>query len=289
MLIDAPTPQGGTERREHDNESKPEQPGVVVQDEGEPDGSNARTPEAEQREKEDLIAQQVMAEAALQMLKLTQWQIYLGIVGAILLLAALIYTARATRAAIKANEITRAAFIADQRPWLNVSLVIDSDLTLYEDVAILDVSVTIQNIGKSPATDIAVGLRLVNTGNRWMGDEVEKYSALDILTQNRDIVDHQGHSLFPGERMTICRHLDTGTKRERITLTDNRPYVFLSVIVTVTYSFEFQEREPITAVAYRLIKPDRSDGRHIADFFLDEEKVPRDVLRLEPSFGSLIR
>jgi hypothetical protein len=155
MLIDAPTPQGGTERREHDNESKPEQPGVVVQDEGEPDGSNARTPEAEQREKEDLIAQQVMAEAALQMLKLTQWQIYLGIVGAILLLAALIYTARATRAAIKANEITRAAFIADQRPWLNVSLVIDSDLTLYKDVAILDVSVTIQNIGKSPATDIS--------------------------------------------------------------------------------------------------------------------------------------
>jgi len=52
-----------------------------------------------------------------------------------------------------------------------------------------------------------------------------------------------------------------------------------ALIISIT-SFEFQGHEPITAVAYRFFRTDRSDGRHMGDFFVDEVKVARDVLRL---------
>jgi hypothetical protein len=287
-----PRPKKWPDRNKNENQTNPVQPrapALGVQNDGDAQRSDNEGAEAEQRENDDLLAQQEMAEAARRMLYLTRLQLLIGAIGTAFLLAALFYTARATRAAIEANEINRTAYIAAQRAWLNVRPVIESDLTLHKNVAILDVSVTTENIGKVPATDIVIRLWLVNTGNRFMGDEIVHYAHLDLALQNRQMVERQGHSLFPEEEMTVKEHLTTGTKRERFTEIGNKSYISLSIIVTINYAFESQQREPITAVAYRLFRTDRTDGWHPGDFRLDEEKIPRDVLRMEPSFGSLIR
>jgi hypothetical protein len=201
---------------------------------------------------------------------------------------ALVYSARSTRAAINANKLNRAAYVTGQRPWITIKPSLAGDLILYEDVAILTVRIEVRNAGKAPATDIAIDIRLVDTGNRWMFDEIEEFAAFSIIVRNQDLGNHQGTSLFPNETLAVKREINTGTKRERIQLAE-RPCVALSLIASVTYAFEFQEREPITAVAYRLFRTDQPDELHVGAFVLDEGKIPADALRLEPSFGSLIR
>jgi hypothetical protein len=223
-----------------------------------------------------------MAYWAKAMFGATAVTVVLTVIGGVLLWRTLIHTRRAAEAAA-------ADYVAAHRPWLTVMPTIEGELTLYKDMAILEIAATVKNIGRSPATNIAVELKLKNTGNRWLAGEIRNFAAMSIITQNRDITDHQGTSLFPDEHIVVRERLDTGTTRERLVLADNRPHFSLSLFVSVNYAFEFHKREPITAVAYRLFRTDRSDARYSGDFFIDEPRVPRDVLRLEPSRGSLIQ
>lgn len=169
VAIESPPPEGGGERQESDDQDEPEDaspapPAAVqeaVQDEDDADGRNARTDKAEQREQADLIAQQTMAEAAFKMLQLTKAQIVLGTVGAVLLLAALFYAARQTKAAtqaanaaLEANKLSRDIFVAEQRAWLPIrqqDLKISAPLEWERDGARLNVQVNVRNIGRSPA------------------------------------------------------------------------------------------------------------------------------------------
>lgn len=86
VAVDAPTPETDAERPEQDAQAEPVQPALpapTVERESEPPRSDERSAAAEQREKDDLVAQQSMARAADDMLYLSKWQLGLAIIGVI--------------------------------------------------------------------------------------------------------------------------------------------------------------------------------------------------------------
>lgn len=127
--------------------------------------------DADERQDPDLIAQQSMARSANALLNLTCWQIYIGIVGTVAIAAALYYSALATRAAMKSNEINRDAMLAEQRAWLEfIDIKPNNDLRWRDDGCMeMGVMVNIKNVGKTPATRI--------------------WTVGDIFLDPRDIVD----------------------------------------------------------------------------------------------------
>ena len=157
VAVDAPTPETDAERPEQDAQAEPVQPALpapTVERESEPPRSDERSAAAEQREKDDLVAQQSMARAADDMLYLSKWQLGLAIIGVIAIITTLLYTAKTANAAIEANNLNREAFINDQRAWLDVDVEVISDLVWNPGPTgggyfIIAISVT--NCGKSPA------------------------------------------------------------------------------------------------------------------------------------------
>ncbi len=63
---------------------------------------------------------------------------------------------RAADEAGKTNDITKRAFVSDQRPWVNVSVEIVSDVTFDEAGMRFKARMTIINAGKSPATSVFI-------------------------------------------------------------------------------------------------------------------------------------
>ena len=89
---------------------------VVVESPPETLAATKRREEAEQREKEDLIAQQAMAWATDRIVVLTWAQIILGSAGALLLLFTLSASIRATKAAEKAASVADSTLTKLERP-----------------------------------------------------------------------------------------------------------------------------------------------------------------------------
>ena len=76
---------------------------------GQPDCGTPKECRAEQREKDDLIAQQVAAKAAADQANLSRWQTAIASVGVLAVIATLIYTHLATRSAVRAVEVVTQA------------------------------------------------------------------------------------------------------------------------------------------------------------------------------------
>lgn len=62
---------------------------------------------AQKREEADLVAQQRMADSTGDIVVVTEWQLYVGGVGIVLLIGTLWLTIKATNAAVEANKIAR--------------------------------------------------------------------------------------------------------------------------------------------------------------------------------------
>ena len=86
------------------------------------DCGDAKECRAEQRNYSDLRAQWHAAEGAHGQLYFARWQTWLGGAGTVLIFFALLFSARATKAAVKSNKIARDTYIADQRLWVAVTI-----------------------------------------------------------------------------------------------------------------------------------------------------------------------
>ncbi|WP_139112676.1 hypothetical protein [Hoeflea olei] len=120
---------------------------------------------------EDLQAQQEMAFWAMALFYSST---ILTLIGVYLLWGTLVATRdtlreakKTTAAAIRAadeasntNQITKRAFISDQRPWINVDIQIVGDVVFNEEGMSFDVKITVNNLGKSPATSVFVVLQV---------------------------------------------------------------------------------------------------------------------------------
>ena len=123
----------------------------------------------EDRAKRDLDAQEGMAHWAKWLFWAACASIVLTIVALWLLYRTLGYTRtaathtesaasaarEAARAAAEANIISRNLFVAEQRPWIQVTVEFDRSLKFDPKEASMRIKVTVENTGKSPAEEFA--------------------------------------------------------------------------------------------------------------------------------------
>lgn len=152
---DAPTAQGDGERVPEQGQPAEtvDQSSTIEGRRATEDAAEARREAAEQREKDDLVAQETMAESAEELLGLTQWQIYVGGAGISLLVATLILTIRATNAAVEANKISRESVERQLRAYVfldNKSFHVGGEAPVSGPI----VRASVINAGQTPAYDL---------------------------------------------------------------------------------------------------------------------------------------
>jgi hypothetical protein len=147
-----------------------------------------------------------MAESARTLLTLTIWQIVIGAIGAASVLAALIYTARGTRAAtaaaeaaVEANRLNREAFIAEQRPWLKIEAGIGGPLHWNMNGGNLSFVFDIENIGSSPALTTNVNIKLIIEPEDLKLEEKQRAFAEEVRTRGP----FTGYTVFPGDKIAV--------------------------------------------------------------------------------------
>jgi hypothetical protein len=117
-------------------------------------------------------------------------------------------------AAINGNKLSREAIIADQRPWVSIlSPVIESPLTWEEKGARTTMGVTIKNVGKSPAFDIAVRTHQFVSGpdNYNLGAALTKFCA--EVREKQLLPTAKGDVLFPDAGLLFARaEVEQGAK-----------------------------------------------------------------------------
>lgn len=129
-----------------------------------------------QRSEEDLYTQKQMAVWAKWMFYATLFigvmSIFIASAGVYLVQRTLRlqshatrHSARATMAAIKANQLAHDAYIAERRPWLTVKIDMRTDLMISEAAVIGEVKVEIQNIGKTIAERMFLKCQTIPLGD----------------------------------------------------------------------------------------------------------------------------
>lgn len=134
-------------------------PVEIIEDETETDARQRREQRAEQREIEDLIAQQGMDNATQRMADISEHQTLLILVGTVLLFATLLLTLQANRAAVRAAkaaegtvEVTRDIARRQLRAYVGTELTVLKDLAAGKCP---EMRIIIKNFGQTPAYDIA--------------------------------------------------------------------------------------------------------------------------------------
>jgi hypothetical protein len=144
---------------------------ITIEEPIEP-GCDARCQAAEQREKDGLVTQQSMADSTLNLVRLTYWQVGIGVLGLIALFYTLHLSRGATRAAIQAAEaakesVTITSDTAKQqlRAYLNLSAAKIS----MEDDGRVHVKLTFKNGGQTPAYRVTIKTTLKATSFPFAG------------------------------------------------------------------------------------------------------------------------
>lgn len=172
-------------------------------------GSSYPDCEFESVEECDLAAQQSMAKSTRYMNYATWSGVVLTIIAVALLGGTLYYTkqaakytrstvkeaGRAASAAIRANELNRRLFIAENRPWISVKMELAGPLVFDSKEASIKVRLSIKNVGKSPAEG-------VRRFWKFLPDEDAARRELERLsTEQRDLPpmssDSPGDIMFP--------------------------------------------------------------------------------------------
>lgn len=209
----------GEENQDQGPSQRETAPAVVIDQQDYPPSYWQEKRNADQTDSPDLIAHQSMAASAIRLLNLTCWQIYIAIFGTVGIVLALYFSAEATRAAVDANELSREAFVLDQRPWLSVSIEPSSAIEWRGDGWHLDFKVAIKNTGKSPAFGVFVDAK-VTPWPPMRGHNGYDFLE-DYMAKKRNWSWDGGPTLFPGE--TIERQRGTQIEQEELTQFMNTP------------------------------------------------------------------
>lgn len=162
----------------------------VIEDDEAAEARQRREEEADQREVEDLIAQQRMADATEAMNEATQsmeraawWSVSIVGVGTILLVWTLFLTRSANRAAQEAVSVTQRIGEAQVRAYLGI---VDVKVRKFATRQTPAYSFAIQNSGQSPAKIIrfCVGMRASDAAETAVFREMIKKQGPDITAGN---------------------------------------------------------------------------------------------------------
>lgn len=215
-----------------------------------------------QRSEDDLVAQLEMATWAFGMFLVSGIAAIITTVGVYFVWRTLDQTAKANESALKASSAAKVAnelMQRSQRPWLTVSIRPCGDLRMSVKEAILPCSILIKNVGKVPATDIAVDL---------VAYDVFDYSPVQPIwdARKKQLSDatSKGTSfvVLPNDTVEVKRGLrndfrelpDSSDEGD-----DRSMHAFLGALVIVTYR-EFGEQEVWATPFMGMLKRDSPEG-----------------------------
>lgn len=168
--VKSPTPKDNATKKPAEQKTpaaKPTPQTLPVKNERPPEPDcGARCQAAQQREKDDLKAQQAMARYAEQLADLTFWQIVVAAIAVILLLCTLFFTYRATNAAVAAVKVTSDTTEHQLRAYIGV---IDGHIDWNEGRPIANL--TIKNTGQTPAYGLTNWINGCSGGRNEFGKE----------------------------------------------------------------------------------------------------------------------
>jgi len=140
-------------------------PVIIIESDSEAEARDSREKRSEQRELDDLAAQQGMQDATVEMAKYALLQTILVFVGTVALVATLVLTRKQANAAVNANELIRSTSERQLRPYL---VFVEGTVTFApsENGWSHDVSVKFRNTGATPAI---ISIESVHTFAKFKG------------------------------------------------------------------------------------------------------------------------
>tara|TARA_R110002074_G_scaffold45552_2_gene117703 strand:+ start:983 stop:1966 length:984 start_codon:yes stop_codon:yes gene_type:complete len=232
------------------------------------ENSEEAATEATKRDKEDIIAQKVMAAAADRMIYIAWLQYFVGVGSLIGLAFTVYYTQKTAKAGVEAakasidmagiareaNQLTRDAMVADKRAWLKLDEIsLQPQTSIQESGALIIVKATIKNIGHTPALNVWFDTEIHFLREGVSFGEAETAFKARQLAFNAPV----GHTMFPTdpviERRTVRYGPETFAKSIRVRNDTGERIVQAIMMMAVTYRVFGDERPHITYTSLDLI------------------------------------
>jgi hypothetical protein len=199
---------------------------------------------------------------------------------------------RVAEAGKKSAEIAEGTLIATNRPWVSILAVgSGSALTWEERGARLTIQITVKNVGKSPAFDMAVEAHQFVLGAKTgdLGSEVKKYCAEVRKRQiARAAGGHKGEVLFPDDVLRSSFGLLFPRDEVDLAVKKNGMSFFSPVaVVCVDYRSEVTKSSHATGLAFLLLRPGPTLGAPPLMLIPDQTLNPDAFGIVRAPFGSL--
>jgi hypothetical protein len=190
-------------------------------------------------------------------------------------------------AAEEANRINRDLLIATQRPWVSARLTIAGDLIYRDDgAAVLPITCTLKNIGRTPATSVWPRIRGVLQGPAGKNNVGLQRLFMAEIRQSDDISRQFGHIIFPNQEIpveTAIILLNDEIKASQAAEAE-REILQIAVIGFVEYQFTFPDQPRETGFIYMVLAEHPRLQRMTFTIFRDLGDIPRDKLDIRPSW-----
>lgn len=196
---------------------------------------------------------------------------------------------RLSERSVKATEQT---IIASQRPWISVEVGLAGPLTVSNTEVRVDLGLTLRNVGKSPAINSEIHLKLVNSidanGDLWTTEAINFKNEVKqrISIKNSSF----GTVIFPGEiqRQPIGASISIEElKRNALPTMLSTKFIGLVVIGYVAYRNTFDESIHLTHFNGTIGKPRPDNPKvHIMLNYDDKHLEPGQYgIWINPFFG----
>lgn len=231
----------------------------------------------EWRSEQDLQAQKDMAKWAKLMLLMSAGGLVIGAAGLLWIKRTFDASNASVQAATVANNLTREILIADQRAWLKVKLVVESDLVFSRDGGFeLGVALRIKNIGRTPALDAHTSMKM--TVER--GPIEDRLRALCTVAHD-EIDNTASRMVLPGE--SYRRQWGPTANPNEIASSTLGFSIYPRIFGCVTYRILPDRSIHQTAFVYDLWEKD-SEG-NFADSFRDGVSRRKEIVACEVGTG----
>jgi len=178
---------------------------------------------AHERDEQDLVAQKQSALWAYVMSAAAVIGMGLSAVGVFLVWT----TFRETK---RANEITESIAKLERRPWIALALGVSDKATFSGDKFRLRVTVTLKNVGQSPAKGISMRAHGFNALG--LRSEVRSEFLDEHLEEVAERIEH-GTVLIPNEEMTFTTEIDVA--RALFSVEGGKAYLAPIALVSIAY------------------------------------------------------
>jgi hypothetical protein len=208
-----------------------------------------KTQRADKRAEADLKAQQDMAAWALALLIVSALGLIVTTAGVLLVLWSLKLARESIAKAAEANELSRQAMFANQRPWIPYPKIkLDSDLSYTKNGACFSILLEFRNSGRTPARGVHIERSVFQLGSRPY--TTEQQSMIAEAKARMPLKD--GATMFSDDKITWSFELCIGPEELSEIRTGSRQLLMPIVVFCAEYGSTFDETNHVTSFMVEL-------------------------------------